>query len=111
MEGTAVQLGRHVVRHSPLLFIIHQREFRSQPEFLAEIAAADDHFGRGKAAVKAGSRPCLYLSEEGAAFDLGERHFTVARFAACAVEHNIIFKGAAGDDDARGRFIPLAISV
>ena len=110
VEVAAVQLGRHVVRHSPLLFIIHQREFRSQPEFLAEFAAADDHFGRGKAAFKAGSRPCLYLSEEGAAFDLGERHFTVARCAACAVEHDILFKGAAGDDDARGRFIPLAIA-
>ena len=110
VEGTAVQLCRHLIRHSPLLFIIHQREFRSQPEFLAEVAAADDHFGRGKAVFKAGSRPCLYLSEEGAAFNLGERHFTVARGAACAVEHDILFKGAAGDDDARGRFIPLAIA-
>lgn len=68
-----------------------------------ELAAVDDHFGCGKAVLKAGSHPCLYIVEENTVVDHGERFGAVTR----AIEHDLPFKGASVDLDARFILIPV----
>ena len=74
-----------------------------------ELAAVDRHLRRGKGVLlrKAGGRPRLHIIKEHAAANDGDRSGAVAR----AVEHDLLFKGAAADPDARYILLPFVVVV
>ena len=73
-----------------------------------ELAAVDRHLSRGKGVLlrEAGCRPRLHIVKEHAAANDGEGSCAVAR----AVEHDLLFKGAAADPDARYILLPFVLA-